>query len=122
MYEIEQALNQVIDQCIDWKFKLIKIKITFSMLIEYVWQSTYGGFRKTTHGQFVKYIYSPFFANQERNIPFTFQLLKRESETKGYLDYIHREIQKKLNLRQKPVIQDILLFLQYHFVYFLYQM
>jgi hypothetical protein len=44
----------------------------------------------------VKYILSPQAVNEALSIPFTFQFLKRDSETKGFLRYIHAEIQKMM--------------------------
>jgi hypothetical protein len=78
--DIDFAFREILRQCQEWNFKAVKIRISFSLLIEYLGSSGYGGFRKAENGHYVKYIVSVDGHSETKTIPFLFQISKIESE------------------------------------------
>jgi hypothetical protein len=74
-------------------FKEMKIRVSFSILIEYHNTSGFGGFHLTENGEFIKHALSVDAHTKAKTIAFLFEMSKHEIETKGFLYYIHKEIQ-----------------------------
>jgi hypothetical protein len=96
-FHIELALGLIIGRCSEWGFKDMKIRISFSILIEYHNMSGFGGFYTTENGQFIKYALSIGAHSEVKTIPFHFEMSKMEMGTRGLLDYIHKEIQSMID-------------------------